>query len=68
MDWYNVKRILPEPYVSVLARIPGEKPFPTVREGFISADGIWKVAGFIREPGEVTHWADMPEFPSDMGE
>lgn len=68
MDWHNVKRILPEPYVSVLVRMPGEKPFPTVREGFISADGIWEVAGFIRESGEVTHWADMPEFPGDVEE
>lgn len=34
MDWYNVKEKTPEPFVSVLCRIPGEKPFHTVREGF----------------------------------
>ena len=39
MDWINVNRITPKPFVSVLCRMPGEKPFPTVHEGYISDDG-----------------------------
>ena len=65
MDWINVNRITPKPFVSVLCRMPGEKPFPTVHEGYISDDGIWVVYGFKREPGEVTHWTAMPEYPDD---
>ena len=59
----SVNDRLPEPYVSVLVNMPGEKPFPTVREGFISSDGIWQSAMFRREPGEVTHWKPMPQPP-----
>ena len=54
---------LPEPFVPVLVQMPGEEPFPTVREGFISNDGIWQSAMFRREPGEVTHWQPMPQPP-----
>ena len=61
--WISVDDRLPEPYVSVLVNMPGEKPFPTVREGFISSDGIWQSAMFRREPGEVTHWKPMPQPP-----
>ena len=62
-EWISVKSRLPEPFVSVLVNMPGEKPFPTVREGFISNDGIWQSAMFRREPGEVTHWQPMPQPP-----
>ena len=61
--WISVDDRLPEPFVSVLVHMPGEKPFPTVREGFISNDGIWQSAMFRREPGEVTHWKPMPQPP-----
>lgn len=62
-DWISVKDRLPDPFVSVLVQMPGEEPFPTVREGFISNDGIWQSAMFRREPGEVTHWQPMPQPP-----
>ena len=62
-EWISVDDRLPEPYVSVLVNMPGEKPFRTVREGFISNDGIWQSAMFRREPGEVTHWKPMPQPP-----
>ena len=62
-EWISVEDELPEPFVSVLVQMPGEEPFPTVREGFISNDGIWQSALFRREPGEVTHWQPMPQPP-----
>ena len=62
-EWISVNDRLPEPYVSVLVNMPGEKPFPTVRRGFISNDGIWQSAMIRREPGEVTHWQPMPQPP-----
>jgi hypothetical protein len=61
--WIPVTERLPEPFVSVLVQMPGEEPFLTVREGFISNDGIWQSAMFRREPGEVTHWQPMPQPP-----
>ena len=60
-EWISVDDRLPEPFVSVLVHMPGEEPFPTVHEGFISNDGIWQSAMFRREPGEVTHWQPMPQ-------
>lgn len=65
MDWFNVKSCLPEPFVPVLCYMPGEKPFPTVREGCIIDDKKWYAGDFYREKGEVTHWAEMPVFPGD---
>ena len=62
-EWISVDDKLPEPFVSVLVQMPGEEPCPTVREGFISNDGIWQSAMFRREPGEVTHWQPMPQPP-----
>ena len=62
-EWISVEDRLPEPYVSVLVNMPGEKPFRTVREGFISNDGIWQSAMVRREPGEVTHWKPLPQPP-----
>ena len=61
--WIPVTGRLPEPFVSVLVNMPGEEPFPTVHEGFISNDGIWQSAMFRREPGEVTHWKPLPQPP-----
>ena len=61
--WISVDDRLPEPFVSVLVYMPGEEPFPTVHEGFISNNGIWQSAMFRREPGEVTHWQPMPQPP-----
>lgn len=62
-QWIPVTERLPEPFVSVLVQMPGEKPFPTVREGFISNNGVWHSAYFDRESDEVTHWRPMPEPP-----
>lgn len=65
--WIPVTERLPEPFVSVLVQMPGEKPFPTVREGFLSSNGIWHSALYDREPDEVTHWMPMPQPPEDGG-
>ena len=62
-EWISVDDRLPEPFVSVLVHMPGEEPFPTVHEGFISNDGIWQSAMFRREPGEVTHWQPLAQPP-----
>ena len=62
-EWISVTEMLPKPFVPVLVQMPGEESFPTVREGFISKDGIWQRAMFRREPGEVTHWQPMPHPP-----
>ena len=65
-EWISVDDRVPEPFVPVLGQMPGEEPFPTVREGFISNDGIWQSAMFRREPGEVTHWKPMPHPPKEV--
>ena len=62
-EWISVDDRLPEPFVTVLVQMPGEEPFPTVREGFISNDGVWQSAMFRREPCEVTHWQPIPQPP-----
>lgn len=62
-EWIDVKERLPERFVSVLCQMPGEEPCPTVREGFLTDKGIWHVALYDREPGEVTHWLPMPKPP-----
>lgn len=36
-----------------------------VCDGYVTADGVWHVGLFDREPGEVTHWADMPDYPEE---
>lgn len=61
--WVPVSERLPEPFVPVLVQMPGEVPFPTVREGSISRDGIWYSALYHREPDEITHWMPLPEPP-----
>lgn len=63
--WISVEERLPEPFVSVLVHMPEENPYLTVREGYISSDGVWVAGYFKREPDEVTHWAEMPEPPKE---
>ena len=63
--WIPVTERLPEPFVSVLVQMPGEKPFPTVREGYISTDGKWVGGYFKRKTDEVTHWMPLPEPPKE---
>jgi hypothetical protein len=65
--WISVKERLPQPFVSVQVHMPGERPHPTVREGYISSEGIWVAGHFRRESDEVTHWAEMPEPPEEEG-
>ena len=63
--WISVEERLPQPFVSVLVHMPGEIPHQTVREGYISSEGIWVAGYFRRESDEVTHWAEMPEPPEE---
>lgn len=64
-EWISVHHYLPERFVSVLVYMPGEQPFPTVHEGFLSDDGVWQSNLYRRDPGEVTHWKPMPEAPKE---
>lgn len=61
--WISVDDRVPEQFVSVLVYMPGEYPFPTVREGYLRPDGKWDAAYYTRMPDEVTHLANMPEPP-----
>lgn len=63
--WISVEERLPEQYVSVLVYMPDEYPRPTVHEGYFMPDGIWDAAHYLRNPDEVTHWANMPEPPKE---
>lgn len=63
--WIPVGERLPEPFVSVLVNIPGEKPFPTVREGFLEPNGMWYAKMFRYNKDEVTHWMPLPEPPKE---
>lgn len=64
--WISVDEKLPEAFVPVLVQIRKD-PFPAVRKGFVTDDGIWHGTGFARKPGEVTHWKPMPE-PTQEGQ
>ena len=64
-QWIPVSKKKPKPFVSVLTYMPGEEPFPTVREGYMADDGTWVAGLFMREKGEVTHWKEMPLPPKE---
>lgn len=64
--WISVEERLPRPFVSVLVNIPGENPFPTVKEAFLEKTGMWYSIGFRYEQKEVTHWCEMPEPPKEV--
>ena len=68
LNWISVEERLPEPFVPVLVHIPGDRPFPTVREAFIEKTGLWYSTGFRYEQEEVTHWCEMPEPPKEDAE
>ena len=65
--WISVTERLPEPFVPVLVHMPLETPFETVREGFLTKDGVWHAASFDRESNEVTHWMPLPQPPKEVG-
>lgn len=63
--WIPVTERLPEPFVSVLAYIPSESPFPLVHESYMVDETLW-VCILERRPwkeGVVTHWMPMPSPP-----
>lgn len=62
-EWISVEERMPKPFVSVLVYMPGERPLPTVHEGFLAREGVWYANHFDRDPDEVTHWMPMPEPP-----
>lgn len=64
--WISVKDRLPKYFAIVLVHMPGEKPSPTVREGYIASDGVWYAGHYTREPGEITHWMPLPEPPKEV--
>lgn len=64
-EWISVKERLPEKFVSVLVYMPGEKPLPTVHEGYLMPDARWYSNFFKRDEDEVTHWMPLPEPPKE---
>jgi hypothetical protein len=64
-QWISVEERLPTPFVSVLVYMPGERPLPTVHEGFLAREGMWYANHFDREPLEITHWMPLPEPPKE---
>lgn len=66
MEWISVKDRLPQPFVSVLVHMPGEKPHPTVHEGFLVEGGKWYAAHFTREADEIAHWMPLPSAPEEV--
>lgn len=68
IEWYNVKKVTPEPFVSVLVYMPEEAPCQTVHEGYITREGRWMADRFERESDEIAYWAEMPEFPEANNE
>lgn len=63
--WVRVEHILPQPFVSVQVYMPDEVPFQTVREGFLTDNGVWHAGLYDRKPGEVTHWKEMSKPPKE---
>ena len=68
LEWRAFPKHKPDPFVSVLAYMPGEYPLPTVHEGYMSDTGVWWVYGYFRDDSEISHWADMPQFDTDDAE
>ena len=64
MDWISVRDRLPGLFEPVLLYMPEERPFPRVREGYLSPTG-WVCLLYGRDPGEITHWMPMPEGPEE---
>ena len=65
-EWISVEERLPPPFISVLVHMPGERPLPTVHEGYITGNGKWYAAHFPREADEITHWMPLPEPPKEV--
>ena len=63
--WISVEERLPDVHNHVLVNIPGESPFPTVKEAFLEKNGLWYSNGFRYNPEEVTHWMPLPEPPKE---
>ena len=60
-EWISVKKELPKPYVSVLGHIVDTEPFPSVRECYLTEDGVYFPA--IKQSREIDYWCEMPEPP-----
>ena len=62
--WHRVEDKMPERFVSVLGYVPDQTPFPTVRECWYVGDSGWYFPALM-EMGQITHWAEMPEFEEE---
>ena len=76
VTWIPASVQKPAPFVSVLAYIPDQAPFPTVREAYyVDNKTLWpfiphwqvpSLDGLSNEIHNVTHWAEMPDGPEDL--
>lgn len=67
ITWHDAQRDPPPEYMSVIGHIPGQDPFPTSRECFVTPKGTW-FCHALSEECEVTQWAEMPKYKGrDVG-
>lgn len=64
MQWHRVEDKMPERFVSVLGYMPDQAPYPPVRECWYVGDSGW-YCPTLMEMGQITHWAEMPEFEEE---
>lgn len=66
--WINPTEQPPNFFESVLIHVPGEHPFPTVHEGYLTPEKVWKSPyGESYTMDEVPFWKPMPKPPEAGG-
>lgn len=67
-SWINPTEQPPNFFESVLIHVPGDQPFPTVHEGYLTPAKIWvSLYGETYTMDEVPFWKPMPKPPKVGG-